>query len=132
MPVLKREAADRLTHKDIFADKIYSDFSFWAKKQQEQEVTMLTPVKAIKEKDTIITQREKAGRDLLSTAVSKVKQLTVFFNWLNENTNIQRTMKVRSTSGLLAHTMGKLPSHLFNFLKQRIRVQLLIHIIHKK
>lgn len=55
LTVLKREAADRLTHRNIFADKIYSDFSFWANKQQEQEITMLTPVKAIKGEDTVIT-----------------------------------------------------------------------------
>ena len=109
LTVLKREAADKLTHRNIFADKIYSDFSFWGNKQQEQEVTMLTPVKAIKGEDNIITQREKAGRDLFSTAVSKVRQpIESFFNWLNEKTNIQRAMKVRSTSGLLVHTMGKI------------------------
>ena len=101
--------ADTLTHRNIFADKIYSDFAFWENKQQEQEVTMLTPVKAIKGEDSIITQREKAGRDLFSTAVSKVRQpIESFFNWLNEKTNIQRAMKVRSTSGLLVHTMGKI------------------------
>ena len=95
--------------RDIFADKIYSDFSFWGNKQQEQGVTMMTPVKAIKGEEPIITQREKAGRDLFSTAVSKVRQpIESFFNWLNEKTNIQRAMKVRSTSGLLVHTMGKI------------------------
>ena len=109
LTVLKREATDRLTHRNIFTDKIYSDFPFWRNKLQKQKVTMLTPVKAIKGEDTIITQREKAGRDLLSTAVSKVRQpIESFFNWLNEKTNIQRAMKVRSTSGLLIHTMGKI------------------------
>ncbi len=34
LTVLKREAADRLTQRNIFADKIYSDFSFWGNKQQ--------------------------------------------------------------------------------------------------
>jgi len=109
LTVLKRKVADNLIHRDIFADKIYSDFSFWGNKQKEQEVTMLTPVKAIKGENNIITQREKAGRDLLSTAVSKVRQpIESFFNWLNEKTNIQRAMKVRATSGLLVHTMGKI------------------------
>ena len=109
LTVLKREAADILIKRKIFADKIYSDFSYWRNKQQEQGVTMLTPVKAIKGEAPVITQREKAGRDLFSTAVSKVRQpIESFFNWLNEKTNIQRTMKVRSTSGLLVHTMGKI------------------------
>ena len=70
---------------------------------------MLTPVKAIKGEDTIMTQREKAGRDLFSTAVSKVRQpIESFFNWLNEKTNIQRAIKFRSTSGLFVHTMRKI------------------------
>ena len=66
LSVLKRKVADNLIHRDIFADKIYSDFSFWGNKQQEQEVTMLTPVKAIKGEETIITQREKAGGETYS------------------------------------------------------------------
>ena len=109
MTVLKREAADILIKRKIFADKIYSDFSYWGNKQQELGVTMLTPVKAIKGEEPVITQREKAGRYLISTAVSKVRQpIESFFNWLNEKTNIQRAMKVRLTSGLLVHTMGKI------------------------
>ena len=69
---------------------------------------MLRPVKVIKGEAAIITQREKAGRDLFSTAVSKVRQpIESFFNWLNEKTNIQRVMKGRSKYGLLVHTMGK-------------------------
>jgi len=41
---------------------------------------MLTPFKAIKREDSIITQTEKAGRDLFSTAVSKVEQLIESFS----------------------------------------------------
>ena len=56
-----------------------------------------------------LLKNRRAGRDLFSTAVSKVRQpIESFFNWLNEKTNIQRAMKVRSTSGLLIHTMGKI------------------------
>ena len=109
LTVLKREAADTLENRYVFADKIYSDFSFWEQKYQEKGVTMLTPVKAIKGEHISITQRMKAARDLFSTAVSKVRQpIESFFNWLNERTNIQRAMKVRSTSGLLVHTMEKI------------------------
>ena len=70
---------------------------------------MLTPVKAIKGQCEELKQRDKAFNALFSTAVSKVGQpIGAFFNWLNEKTNIQRAMKVRSTSGLLVHTMGKI------------------------
>lgn len=109
LTVLKTEAADSLKDRNIFADKIYSDFPFWAEKHKSQGVGMLTPVKAIKGEEPVITQREKASRDLFSTAVSKVRQpIESLFNWINEKTNIQRAMKVRSTSGLLIHTMGKM------------------------
>ncbi|MDD3038892.1 MAG: transposase [Bacteroides sp.] len=109
LTVLKREATDSLINRDIFLDKIYSDFSFREEKKQQQELTMLTPVKAIKGELPVITQREKVEGDLFSTAVSKVRQpIESFFNWLNEKINIQRAMKVRSTSGLLVYTMGKI------------------------
>jgi len=41
LTVLKRKAADSLINRNIFADKIYSDFSYWGNKQQEQGTTML-------------------------------------------------------------------------------------------
>ncbi len=57
----------------------------------------------------MIKQRDKAFNDLFSSAVSKIRQpIEAFFNWLNEKTNIQRVMKVRSTAGLLVHIFGKL------------------------
>ncbi len=78
-------------------------------KTATQKVEMLTPVKAIKGEPIEITQRNKAFNDLFSAAVSKIRQpIESFFNWLNEKTNIQRAMKVRSTPGLLVHTMGKI------------------------
>lgn len=40
LPVLKRETADSLTNRGVFADKIDSDFSFWTDKQQEQGVSI--------------------------------------------------------------------------------------------
>lgn len=57
LTVLKREAADSLINRYIFANKIYSDFSFWRNKLQEQGVTKRTPVKAIKGESPSITQR---------------------------------------------------------------------------
>lgn len=109
LTVLKREATDSLENRTIFADKIYSDFPFWEQKYQEKGGAMLTPVKVIKGEHIDITQRMKAARDLFSTAVSKIRQpIESFFYWLNERTNIQRTIKVRSTPGLLVHTMGKI------------------------
>lgn len=36
LTVLKTAAEDSLTDSNIFADQIYSDFSFWAEKQKGQ------------------------------------------------------------------------------------------------
>lgn len=107
--VFKRECVGSLSNREVYADKIYSDIVFYKETEENKKLSVFTPVKAIKGESPEITQREKAARDLASTAVSKVRQpIEAFFNWLNEKTNIQRAMKVRSTSGLLVHTMGKM------------------------
>ena len=107
--VFKRECVGNLNNREIYADKIYSDIPFYKETKECKKLELFTPVKAIKGESPEITKREKAARDLFSTAVSKVRQpIEALFNWLNEKTNIQRAMKVRSTSGLLVHTMGKI------------------------
>ena len=52
---------------------------------------------------------DNSAEDLFLTTVSKARHsIELLFNWLNEKTNIQRTMKIRSTFSLLVHTMGKI------------------------
>ena len=101
---------DNITDKYIFGDKIYSDSEYFNhSKTKSQNLVMITPVKATKGKSESLNFRDKAADDLFSAAVSKIRQpVESFFNWLNEKTNIQRAHKVRSTSGLLIHTMGKI------------------------
>jgi hypothetical protein len=90
------------------ADKAYSDKEYFNDKKN-QNIEMLTPIKGIKGQPEEIKQKDKAFNDLFSCAVSKVRQpIEAFFNWLNEKTKIQRTMKVRSTAGLLIHLFGKM------------------------
>ena len=87
------------------------------RRKNPKKLELFTPVKAIKGESPEITQREKVARDLFSTAVSKVRQpIESFFNWLNEKTNIQKAMKVRSAFGLLVHTMGKIAIVLINLI----------------
>ena len=113
LTVFKTECVPYLNGKTVFADKIYSDFSFFDK---TNPVRVLTPRKEIKNEPEAIRQREKAARDLFSQAVSKVRQpVESFFNWLNEKTEIQRASKVRATKGLLVHTFGKLAVALLSF-----------------
>ncbi len=110
LTVFKQAWGDYISNTVIFGDKIYSDFEYFnADKKQKQNIEMFTPVKAVKGQSEQERQRQKAYNDLFSTAVSKVRQpIESFFNWLNEKTTIQRAQKVRSTKGLLVHTMGKI------------------------
>lgn len=104
--VFKNECLPHMDRGTVFADKIYSDFSFY---DEKNPVRMLTPHKGIKGEPDVLKQRDKAARDLLSRAVSNIRQpIESFFNWLNEKTEIQRASKVRATNGLLVHTFGKL------------------------
>lgn len=71
--------------------------------------TILTPVKAVKNQSETIVQKDKAANDLSSTAVSKIRQLIeALFKLLIEQTDIQRTSKVRSTKGLIVHVFGRI------------------------
>lgn len=110
LTVFKQNWGDIIANRMIFGDKIYSDFEYFNdNKKQSQNIQMFTPVKTIKGQHEQEKQRNKAYNDLFSTAVSKVRQpIESFFNWLNERTKIQRAHKVRSTSGLLVHMMGKI------------------------
>ena len=113
LTVFKRECMPYLQGKTIFGDKIYNDLSYF---NDACPTTMLTPFKQVKGEAEVIRQREKAARDLFSTAVSNVRQpIEAFFNWLNEKTEIQRASKVRATKGLLVHIFGKLAIALLSF-----------------
>ena len=97
-----------LNNREIYADKIYSDIPFYKETKESKKLELFTPVKAIKGESPEITKREKAARDLFSTAVSKVRQpIEALFNWLNK----KQIFKVRSTSGLRYIRWEKLPSH---------------------
>lgn len=66
LTAFKRECMPHLNGKTILGDKIYSDFTFF---NDACPTKMLTPCKKVKGEAEIITQREKATRDLFSTAV---------------------------------------------------------------
>lgn len=110
LTIFKQSWGDTIYDRTIFGDKIYSDFEYFDEsKRLNQNMEMLTPIKGIKGQSEQEKQRNSAFNDLFSTAVSKIRQpIESFFNWLNEKTKIQRANKVRSTSGLLIHTMGKI------------------------
>lgn len=105
--VFKRDFANALFNKNVFADKIYKDDEFYKDMELTHNLRLFTPCKAVKDEPLVIKQREQAFRDLYSRAVSAVRQpIESFFNWLNEKTSIQRAHYVRSTDGLVVHVMG--------------------------
>lgn len=109
LAVFKQQWGELIYNRWIFADKAYFDHDYFSKMEKNQNAIMVTPVKAVKGEEQVIRQMDKAADDLFSTAVSTIRQpIESLFNWLNEKTSIQRAMKVRSTAGLLIHTMGKI------------------------
>ena len=105
--VFKRDFANALFNKNVFADKIYKDDEFYKDMELTHNLRLFTPCKAVKDEPLVIKQREQAFRDLYSRAVSAVRQpIESFFNWLNEKTSSQRAHYVRSTDGLVVHVMG--------------------------
>jgi hypothetical protein len=100
---------DNINNRLFYGDKIYMDSDFFDKAIEQNKITMLTPVKAVKGQPERIRQMDKAANDLFSTAVSKIRQpIESLFNWLIEKTDIQRASKVRSTNGLLVHVFGRI------------------------
>jgi hypothetical protein len=98
-----------ITNRSFIGDKIYNDSDLQDKIKNSCNSEILTPIKAIKGQSEQTRQRDKAANDLFSKAVSSIRQpIESFFNWLIENTDIQRASKVRSTNGLLVHVFGKL------------------------
>lgn len=110
LTVFKQSWGVRISCRIVFGDKIYSDFEYFNReRKQKQHMEVLTPVKAMKGQPKEEIQRNKAFNDLLSKAVSTVRQpIESLFNWLNEKTTIQSAQKVRSTAGLLVHRLAKI------------------------
>jgi diphthamide biosynthesis methyltransferase len=63
----------------------------------------------------MVEKRLKAGDELFSTAVSRVKQLIeAIFNWLIDKVDFQRLSIIRSTIGLKIYSFGRFASIKFN------------------
>ena len=105
-----------IINRQFFGDKIYSDEPFFTDLEQNMNSKMFTPVKMKKGTPEILIKRDKAAFDLLSKAVSSVRQpIESLFNWIIEKTDIQRASKVRSTKGLIVHVFGRIAAAFFKF-----------------
>jgi len=106
---IMRPTLDQLRKVTLMAHKIYCDKPLNTHLEQNQDCSILTPVKLVKRQCERLREFDKAANDLFSTYVSRFRQpIESFFNWLPEKTGIQHASKVRSESGLLVHVFGKL------------------------
>lgn len=88
----------------LCGDKAYCDESLKEQVANDQDLTLVTPVKKKK------GQKQLAAADkLFSKAINRLRQpIESLFNWINEKTGFQQASKVRSYSGLLVHVFGRL------------------------
>lgn len=106
---LFKNAWEDLENRTFYGDKIYDNVDYFNNLKTSKNLTMLTPVKAIKNQPAWDKQFDKAANDLFSKCVSSIRQpIEAFFNWLIEKTDFQRASKSRSTAGLLLHVYGKI------------------------
>jgi len=102
--VAVREVLVQLEGRKIFADKIYMDQSFKDELAQNHNIELLTPVKKKPKQERLAFED-----GLFSTLVSKVRQpIESLFNWLDQNTNLQKAHTVRAEAGLIVHVFGRI------------------------
>ena len=111
-----RQILPNIANRAIFADKAYADKGL-NEALKNIGSNIYTPVKLVKGETESTRQFKKAADNLLSTAVSTLRQpIEGWFNWLIEKTNIQKASKIRATKGLILHTFGAIASALFFWL----------------
>lgn len=97
-----REQDVYLPESSLIGDKAYHDPTFQAQLEAQQTI-LYTPKK--KPPGQALSAPEKYYNRL----VSRLRQpIESFFNWLIDQTDIQRAGTVRSTEGLMIHCFGKL------------------------
>jgi hypothetical protein len=102
LPVAKR-MLENVYNVDVYADKMYRCTAWEASMKQNNNVSIITPVKLSRSKNNF-TFFEK----LYSSAVSSIRQpIESFFNWLQIKTQIHLASKVRSTNSLLAFIFAR-------------------------
>jgi Transposase DDE domain len=103
----------QLVNRALFADKAYCDKNLNDQLLEQVNTFIFTPVKLVKGETQAVRQFKKAADDLLSTAVSVVRQpIESLFNWFIQKTDIQRASKVRATQGLMNHIFGSIATAL--------------------
>lgn len=92
----------------IVLDKAYCDEQLRQDLEQNNNVCLFTPEKMKRGESVEQRQDRQAFRDLLNTAVAKLRQpIESLFAWLDRKTALQNATIVRSEKGLLLHVFGK-------------------------
>ena len=105
---LLKVAGGSYTGIDLYADKAYCDKEYQENMKEIKGVNIITPIKKAKGRD--LNMFEKMD----SAFVSKIRQpIESLFNWVNEQTGIQKASKVRSAKGLMVHIFGRLSAAVF-------------------
>ena len=96
---------------NVFGDKIYRSAPWAAYMKQNNNVSVITPVK-LKKGHTKLSFFDKC----FSSAVSSIRQpIESFFNWLQVKTNIHQASKVRSVGGLISFIYARIVVACFFF-----------------
>jgi hypothetical protein len=107
-----RDTLESLNGVITVLDKAYCDQKL-AQKMASNKSCLITPEKDTKGEAERTRQFERAYRDLMGTAVAKIRQpIESLFAWINEKTGIQSASKVRSEDGLKLHLLGKIAAAL--------------------
>ena len=110
LPVAKEMLRDVLGIR-VFGDSAFIDEEWQAQMLEENNITILTPIKHEKGQEQL-----SAWAKLWSTAISSVKQpIESLNNWIIEKTGIQKASKVRSTNGLIAFIYARIACACFCF-----------------
>ena len=95
LPVAKRMLTG-LYNADVYADKMYRCMAWNALIKQNNNVSIITPIKLSRSKNKLTF-----FENLYSSAVSGIRQpIESFFNWIQVKTQIHLASKVRSNQWL--------------------------------
>jgi len=100
----------------LIGDKAYQS-KHLAEELLTHKTSLITPPKEHSAKPERLCQFDKAANELLSKAVSRVRQpIESLVNWLQEKVNIQNASKVRSKQRLILHIFGKVAAALLAYI----------------
>lgn len=104
LTVAKQTLLNDVYNIDVFADKAYKNAAWEQMLKEENNVSVVTPVKLKKGQVKL-----SFWDGVYSAAVSAVRQpIESFFNWLQEKTHIENASKAPSTNGLLSFIYARI------------------------